>query len=186
MLRCNTFLTIRQFCRMWINGWHDYWLNLIRKRKFIVVSQSGNAKKWLCCTKNRRTTAFSFPANGWCLTTVEVSCSGVSGPKIAWVLYWTGCAESTASTVTDIIPTKIFFEVTWRTSASEWHIDTTNTETPDISERLGEEMKNDLMRWVLRGRQHRSLLPSNFIPEATKYGRPSHFIFSDFVSGHVL
>ena len=44
---CKTFLTTRQWCRMWINGWHDYCLNHIRQRNFTDVSQPENAKN--CC-----------------------------------------------------------------------------------------------------------------------------------------
>jgi hypothetical protein len=47
MQQRKAFLTTRQLCRMWINGWHDYCLNLILQRNFTDVSQPENAKN--CC-----------------------------------------------------------------------------------------------------------------------------------------
>lgn len=186
MQRCNTFLTTRRLCRMWINGWHNYWLNLIRKRNFTDVSQSEKAKNCCVVPKIEELQPLVFLQIGAAPQQLKSAAREFLSPKCLGVgsdglrrihgfhRHWHYPFEN------------LFFGVIWSTSAPEWHINTINSETPDISELMGAEMKNDPMRWALRGRKHRSLLPSNFIHEGTKRGRPSHFISSDLVSEHVL
>jgi len=182
--RCNTFLTTRQLCRMWINGWHDYWLNLIRKRNFTDVSQSENAKNCCVVPKIEELQPLVFlqmggapqPWKSAARDFLSPKCLGVGSDGMRRIH---GFHRPWHYPFGNRFWSYLKHKYTWVTHQHDQQWDTRHIGA------YGGEMKNDPMWWALRCRQHQSLLPSNFIHEGTKRGRPSHFTSSDLVSEHV-
>jgi len=182
---CKTFLTTWQLCRMWIKGWHDYWPNLIRERNFTDVSQLKNAKNCCVVPKIEETQPLVFLQMGGAPQQWKSAAWEFLYPKLAG--RFTGRGAPNPQLLPPLtLPFEFLFwsyvmdKCTWVAHQHDQHWDTRHIGV------YGAEMRNYLMWWALHGRQHRSSLSINFIPEGKKSARPSHFIFSDLLSEHVL
>lgn len=165
-----------------INGWHDYCLNPIRQRNFTDVSQPENAKNCCVVPKIEELQPLVFLQMGGAPQQWKSAAREFLNPKLPG--RWIGWDAPNPRLPPSL--TLSFWMSYLELYEGQVHRSDTSTRSTLRHQTYRRVWRQKWKMTWCDGRQHRSSLPINFIPEGTKYGKPSHFIFSDLVSEHVF